>query len=329
MKKIILGTATSILLSYASHAQLAAKNLETPFLTSTSQAKAGLTDQFKNLKLYYIVAKPSLAKEIGEIGNYINLERAMQLGIVEVTEVNNGGTVNELLFRNKSKDTVMLNMGDVVKGGKQDRVVEKDMLLLPLTKTVVPVYCVEHGRWSGNENPRSGTATFNGYHSTISSKVRESIVKDKSQQQVWAKVADINSSYSTTTNTGTYTAVTNSENYKKELARYTAALKGDILKNEKIVGLVAVSGDKIIGCDIYATRELFKSNLQNLLQSYITEAISDGSPVTIADSYVANYLDQLLSDEQKQEVMLNGNGRSLKLKGKNLKLTAFDNGKNR
>ena len=65
------------------------------------------------------------------------------------------------------------------------------------------------------------------------------------------------------------------------------------------------------------------------MQSYITEAVSDGSAVTISDSYVANYLDQLLSDEQKQEVMLNGSGRSLKVKGKNLKLTAFDNGKNR
>lgn len=338
MKK--LRTITVIMgimfITQATQAQLENKNLATPFADSSSVARKDFTVSYKKIKLYYIKAKPSLVNAYKNMGHYTNLETAFKQSKIKVQEMPNGATVNTLQFTNTSKDTIILGMGDIVKGGKQDRVIEKDMLIAPGQSIPVSVYCVEHGRWTArNENNRissnansnsySLTADFSTYHSSINNTVRKSIVKEKSQTQVWAKVADINQANGTTTSTGTYTAVTESEKYRTEVAQYLAEFKKNLEHTPDVVGLLAVTGDRIIGCDIYATTDLFKNNMSNILNSYVSEAVYNGKPVTISDATVSKYLNNLLSDEKKQDKLLENSGRSLKVNGKKIKITAFEN----
>ena len=326
MKTITRLTAIIITMMIAcdASAQLAKANLYLPVNENGTSVKPNFVTSHKKVKLYYIKAKPSLTAAFRGTGNYRTLESAIKESKIRITEVSSGGTVNTLNFTNTSKDTIIVGMGDVVKGGKQDRVVEQDVLVAPGKSIPVSVYCVEQGRWSSSDATGSrGSASFGWYHSKVDNTVRKSIVKDKSQGKVWEKVADINRKNGTATSTGTYTAVTSNTKYNAEIKEYLTEFKKAIAADPTIVGVLAVTGDRIIGCEIYGTPQLFKSHADNLLNSYISEAVYNGAAVTISDRAVSKYLDDLLDNEAKQDKMLEDNGRSLKVGGKKVKLTSF------
>jgi len=328
------------MIAFNASAQLNAVNLSMPFgdiskaeAASPAPAKArdGYVASYKKIKLYYIKAKPSLISMFKGSGNYTTLEKAIKENKINVTEISAGGSVNQLMFKNTSKDTIIVGMGDIVKGGKQDRVIEKDVLIAPGQSQPISVYCVESGRWtprtnSGNRDTYTAGASFQTYHSSIDNTVRKSIVQEKSQSKVWEKVGNLNSLNSTTTSTGTYTAMTDNKKYNDEVKAYKDEFTKAIAADPTIVGLLAVTGNRIIGCDIYATPELFKANAPNILNSYISEAVLNGSAVTISESEVSKFLNNLLNNEneEKQDKVLENNGRSLKVNGKKIKITAFD-----
>src|SRR6476620_6515840 len=114
---------------------------------------------YKNLRLYPIKAKAAFKEGTKQIGHYTPLKTALESRKIVITEKENsreGAEVNTLYVQNNSADTIYLMAGEVIQGGKQDRVIGQDMILIPKSgKKKLAVYCVEHGRWtsasSGNE----------------------------------------------------------------------------------------------------------------------------------------------------------------------------------
>ena len=292
---------------------------------------------YENLRLYPIIAKDSFKLAFRNLNKFTTLKQALEQKKILVTEKGNGGTVNSVTVENKSKDTIIINCGEVIKGGQQDRVINEDMVLYPNSgKKDISVFCVEHGRWSPrNESVRNttdgylegkaaGIAVFNATSNFSAPELRKVVIKENDQTKVWNKVAEINATNLTTTTTGTYTALDQSPSYNSKMNKYLAFFSPNINAEKDIVGVIVVTGDKVIGADIFANHDLFMQNLDGLLHSYISEAIISGKTVSISQATVDKYVSDLLSNEKKQEEILKNKGSKFENNGKKLRVSSFE-----
>lgn len=143
----------------------------------------------RNLGLFLVHgADRSLGKK------FLTLQEALkgQQAVVHETE-----NVNELAVENVNEESfVYIQAGDVVTGGKQDRVLALDLLLGPRSgKVSIASFCVERGRWS-----RRGTeydSIFGGSDHQLPTKgLKLAMKSQQSQSQVWSEVAMSNNAIS-------------------------------------------------------------------------------------------------------------------------------------
>jgi len=79
--------------------------------------------------------------------SYITLDEGLKSGAVELRE-RGSGDVNSLEVENGSDKYLFLHVGDIIRGGKQDRTIATDVLIPPRSAPIaVDAFCVEHGRW--------------------------------------------------------------------------------------------------------------------------------------------------------------------------------------
>lgn len=146
---------------------------------------------------------PVVAARVHDTSDFLTLDEGIRTGDVVVTEVGNmhtmvrrplpnyhpGPQVNTLVLVNNSKRPLILLAGEIVTGGKQDRIVGKDRIIAPESDPVdLSVFCVEHGRWTET------SAKFGNYKNLMAQpSVRQKAMVEKDQTRVWAAVQDQNS----------------------------------------------------------------------------------------------------------------------------------------
>jgi hypothetical protein len=116
----------------------------------------------------------------------LTLREAMEQNKVVVYET---GNVNQLSIENRSSDMIYIQGGDIVKGGRQDRVLVTDLVLPPNSgKLPIGSFCVEQGRW--RKRGAEADDRFNASSQMVAGKGLKLAVKDKKQQtEVWNEVA--------------------------------------------------------------------------------------------------------------------------------------------
>ena len=100
---------------------------------------------------------------------------------VDVAERDGAPRVEQLVLHNRGDRPVLLLAGELLEGGMQHRALATTLLLAPGRPTVVPVVCVEEGRWSGG-----------GVHGRRSRRTPLSLLPHlqgaDGQQEVWRRV---------------------------------------------------------------------------------------------------------------------------------------------
>src|SRR6202049_2568905 len=102
---------------------------------------------------------------------------------VTVPQYNSGASVSQLVLINRSKRPLLLLAGELVSGGKQDRIIGKDRIV-PVGSEALPldVFCVEHGRWTG------ASSQFGASKTIVHPSVREQAAVAQNQEEVWDAV---------------------------------------------------------------------------------------------------------------------------------------------
>jgi len=262
---------------------------------------------------------PVVASKSYATGEFLTLDEGLRSGEVVVTEYGNvrglmrrgltpavrreNAEVNRLVLINNSKRPLLLLAGEIVTGGKQDRVIGKDRIVPAESDPVdLSVFCVEPGRWvASSEHFGTSGATYGG---PISGKaplpgtlmaqpsVRAKAMGDKDQNQVWAEVRKQQQSMTVEVSgaaspastgeiqsTSSYARVMENKDVKEKVDEIAAPIEHNYeslikqLRDRKAVGVVVAVNGRIIWADVFASTELLEKYWPKLVRSYASEAV--------------------------------------------------------
>lgn len=254
----------------------------------------------KNLTIFLIHGKDQNTK-----GNIITLQEAMERKLFVVYETSN---VNELEVENLSKEfEVFIQSGDIVKGGKQDRVLAVS-IIIPVRSGRVRIesFCVESGRWT--KRGQEDSTKFNSSNDRIVTKELKIAANGaRSQQEVWDKVSDAQARLGR--NVGGSVAADDSKSSlqlslenKKVVAtidEYVQKLSGVINGKSDVIGYAFAINGKINSADVYVSNALFKKVWGKMLKASATEAVSEANGVRMADPVKAESVRGMIDDAEK------------------------------
>ena len=206
-----------------------------------------------------------------------------------------GAQVNSLVLVNNSKRPLILLAGEIVTGGKQDRIIGKDRLIPAESDPIdLGVFCVEPGRWvatSGSYDFKAPTAVGGAMGAMVQPSVRAKAMSDKNQQEVWNEVgaargamaAAVPSASDVVEVTGSYAGVMQNAQVEKKVDEVAAPMEHDYqslirqLKDKNAVGVVVAVNGEIVWADIFASSDLLAKYWPKLVRSYAAEAVTSRS----------------------------------------------------
>jgi hypothetical protein len=219
--------------------------------------------------------------------------------------------VNRLFVENISSDTIIILGGEVVRGGKQDRMIAQDFMVLPHSgKLDIAVFCVEHGRWTGSEE----VSTFQIAMDVAPNKVRRAAKAAAPQEKVWEEVADLTKSLDVSTPTEALASAVDDSKMEESRQPYKKQLE-KIDWPESVVGVIAVMGKEIVGLDIFAQHQLFIKYYPSLLSSYCSDAYALRDSAVMPYAEVQSFLNTLISNEATFDKRIQEHGTQLENHG--------------
>ncbi|MCF8414584.1 MAG: hypothetical protein K9G44_14320 [Melioribacteraceae bacterium] len=251
--------------------------------------------------------------------NYLTLPKAIEKEYVQVKEVSEGGEVNNLLVVNNSKHYVFIMDGEILEGAKQNRVVNTSILMAPSSKNILPVSCVERGRWS-HKSQFFKTADYHmpsSSRSRKSHKVKQNLEENNEymaeQGAVWEDVMNVSTFFKVKSKTDNLSDVyfQLQEDFEKNLKNFEI--------NDMANGVSFFIGKEMISIELFNRRDVLQEHFNKLLTAVqfdvdIAKKI-DHLTFDAASFKIVDTIDKI-SDLEKQEYDSIGVGTDLRFENK-------------
>ena len=279
-------------------------------LVSAQRQRVSKAFTHNNLSIFLIHGKDLYSKD-----NIITLSEAMENKSFVVYETSN---VNELMVRNLSKTKdVFIQSGDIVKGGKQDRVLAVSIIIPARSgKIKIQAFCVESGRWEkrGAEDNKKFSSSN---ERIVSKELKLAANRTKSQRQVWSEVSKaqdkLSENVGTTVRSGTSSSslqlsLENKE-IQKKIEEYIDELSGITDGKKDVIGYAFAINGKINSADIYVSNSLFKKLWPRMLKAAAIEAVAkmnEKAYSTVTRANVQAFLEDSRKGKIKQQTVAGG-----------------------
>ena len=253
---------------------------------------------------------------------------ALAAGTLVIGEVGQG-TVPTLLARNTGATDVLVLDGEQLIGSRQNRTINRSILLAAHSTTDVPVFCMEHGRWHFETEHMAPSPQHSP--AKVRRRAREveavqaatgAVLMDSlrvAQGAVWNDVAETISKVGGASATGDLSAA-----YEANTARISDWAKA-FPHVEQQVGFLAFAGTQPLGLDVIGCHRLYARLHERLLRGYIMDALerrydalasatAANAASAPAEAAAAAYLDAVRHAERTESPTA-GKGRYCVLRG--------------
>ena len=234
---------------------------------AASCIRIGVPMVFRNLTVF-----PLLGDQIVS-ADYLTLDEALEQKCSVITEVSEGGSVPELKFVNSGNKCVFLLDGEELIGAKQNRIINISILVAAGKTLVIPVSCVEAGRWSHRSRqfasaPRAHYAQGRAMKmAQVSASMRATGQRRSNQSEVWRDISEKSARFSVASETSAMSDIFEQE--AGQLEDYVASFS--ILEGQS--GAVFAIGGEVIGLELFDSAETLRKLFPKLLRSYGLDAL--------------------------------------------------------
>ena len=204
----------------------------------------------------------------------MSLEIGLDMGLVEISEISEGGNVGEVKVINRAVTPLLLLDGEEIIGSKQNRIVNTTIIIPANSEKIIPVSCTESGRWKYNStkfhysNHMATSRVRRDKLNSVSNSLRESNSFISNQSEVWNNIKKTEEDLRLNNKT---CALHDSYNKKSsDIDDY----KKSFMLHDNQNGLIVYVNGKLVGFEIIYNSTRYKEYHNKLIESYILDAIS-------------------------------------------------------
>ncbi|HUX00334.1 MAG: DUF6569 family protein [Phycisphaerae bacterium] len=201
-------------------------------------------------------------------GAWETLDDAVAGGHLVIRE-KGAGTVPEVQVENTGDTSAFLMSGEIVKGGKQTRVVRFDSILEPKQTVAVAVFCIEQSRWAGGKD-------FESSRNLAPASIRDRINRGAQQGEVWHAVRSTGEAAGAASETQSLDEMLESEKVQKQYKEAHEDL-GEFSPPDTIgIAVGDLRTGRVVGIELFGRRDLFERLQEKLIEGYTTDLVVAG-----------------------------------------------------
>ena len=209
-------------------------------------------------------------------------------------------SVPQIQVHNPTDSPLLIPAGKVLSGGRQTRTVNVSILVAAGSTIIVPVSCVEAGRWHGQrrfeDSKRFASRRVRmDMQRGVARNVKNLRTKMSDQGAVWDSIDAELISRHLSSDTKNFLFAEESLNDEKERFEAVQELLNEGPEPQQN-GIAIAQGDEIVSVEMFASPDALKSSYEALIRSAIFDS-PDKKVKSPSEDAVQAFLDQILSAE--------------------------------